>query len=50
VMADPITHLSKLRRSRAFGPQFDRVLEQDPILTPTPLVTDILSENQQHLT
>ena len=45
VMADPIT-----RQSRAFGPQFDRVLEQDPILTPTPLFADILSENRQHLT
>jgi hypothetical protein len=44
-MADPITHLSKLRQSRAFGPQFDRVLEQDPILTPTPLFADILFEN-----
>jgi hypothetical protein len=31
VMADPITNLSKLRQSRAFDPQFDRVLEQDPI-------------------
>ena len=50
VMADPITHLSKLRQSRAFGPQFDRVLEQDPILTPTPMFADILSENRQHLT
>jgi hypothetical protein len=50
VMADPITQLSKLRHSRAFGPQFDRVLEQDPILTPTPMFSDILSENEQHLT
>jgi hypothetical protein len=50
VMADPITHLSKLRRSRAFGPQFDRVLEQDPILTPTPMFADILSEKWRHLT
>jgi hypothetical protein len=29
VMADPIAHLSKLRQSRAFDRQFDRVLEQD---------------------
>jgi hypothetical protein len=50
VMADPITHLSKLRQSRAFDPQFDRVLEQHPILTRTPMFADIFSENQQHLT
>jgi TniQ len=45
VMADPIAQLSKLRQSRAFGPQFDRVLEQDPILTPMSLFADILPEN-----
>ena len=50
VMADPIPQLSKLRKSRAFGPQFDRVLEQDPILTPTPMIADILHENRRHLT
>jgi hypothetical protein len=31
VMAEPITNLSKLRQSRPFDPQFDRVREQDPI-------------------
>jgi hypothetical protein len=50
VMADPITHLQKLRQSRAFGPQFDRVLEQHPILTPTPMFSRILSEKWRHLT
>jgi hypothetical protein len=38
VMADPIA-------PRAFGPQFDRVLEQDPILTPMSIFADILPEN-----
>jgi hypothetical protein len=34
VMKNPLEHLSRLRQSRAFGPQFDRVLAQDPIVTP----------------
>jgi hypothetical protein len=32
VMKNPLEHLSRLRQSRAFGPQFDRVLAQDPIV------------------
>jgi hypothetical protein len=43
VMNDPLEQLSRLRQSRAFGPQFDRVLEQDPIVTPNTLL-------QSHLT
>jgi hypothetical protein len=31
VMKNPLEQLSRLRQSRAFGPQFDRVLAQDPI-------------------
>jgi len=34
VMTNPLEQLSRLRQSRAFGPQFDRVLSQDPIVTP----------------
>jgi hypothetical protein len=34
VMKNPLEHLSRLRQSRAFGPQFDRVLAQDPIVAP----------------
>jgi hypothetical protein len=34
VMKNPLEHLSRLRQSRAFGPQFDRVLAQDPIVPP----------------
>jgi hypothetical protein len=34
VMKNPLEQLSRLRQSRAFGPQFDRVLSQDPIVTP----------------
>jgi hypothetical protein len=37
VMNNPLEHLSLLRQSRAFGPQFDRVLAQDPIVTPNTL-------------
>ena len=33
VMKNPLDQLSRLRQSRAFGPQFDRVLAQNPILT-----------------
>lgn len=43
VMKDPLVQLSRLRQSRAFGPQFDRVLAQDPIVTPNTLL-------QSHLT
>jgi hypothetical protein len=43
VMKNPLEHLSLLRQSRAFGPQFDRVLAQDPIVTPNTLP-------QSHLT
>ena len=43
VMKAPLEQLSLLRQSRAFGPQFDRVLAQDPILTPNALL-------QSHLT
>lgn len=43
VMKNPLEHLSLMRQSRAFGPQFDRVLAQDPILTPNTLP-------QSHLT
>ena len=43
VMKNPLEQLSRLRQSRAFGPQFDRVLAQDPILTPNALL-------QSHLT
>jgi hypothetical protein len=38
VMKNPIEQISLLRQSRAFGPQFDRVLAQDPIVTPDPLL------------
>jgi hypothetical protein len=37
VMKNPLEPLSRLRQSRAFGPQFDRVLAQDPIVTPNTL-------------
>jgi hypothetical protein len=37
VMKNPLEHLSLLRQSRAFGPQVDRVLAQDPIVTPNTL-------------
>ena len=37
VMKNPLEHLSLLCQSRAFGPQFDRVLAQDPIVTPNTL-------------
>ena len=37
VMKNPIEQISMLRQSRAFGPQFDRVLAQDPIIAPEPL-------------
>jgi hypothetical protein len=37
VMENPIEQISLLRQSRAFGPQFDRVLAQDPIITPGPI-------------
>ena len=43
VMKNPIEQLSRLRQSKAFGPQFDRVLAQDPIMTPNTLL-------QSHLT
>ncbi len=43
VMTNPLEQLSRLRQSRAFGPQFDRVLAQDPIVTPNTLP-------QSHLT
>jgi hypothetical protein len=43
VMKNPLEQLSRLRQSRAFGPQFDRVLAQDPIVTPNALL-------QSHLT
>lgn len=43
VMTNPIEQLSRLRQSRAFGPQFDRVLAQDPIVAPDTLL-------QSHLT
>jgi hypothetical protein len=43
VMTNPLEQLSRLRQSRAFGPQFDRVLAQDPIVTPNTLL-------QSHLT
>jgi hypothetical protein len=35
VMKNPLQQLSRLRQSRAFGPQFDRVLAQDPMTTGT---------------
>jgi hypothetical protein len=35
VMKKPLEQLSLLRQSRAFGPQFDRVLAQDPSSRPT---------------
>jgi hypothetical protein len=38
VMKNPIEQISLLRQSWAFGPQFDRVLAQDPIVTPDPLL------------
>ena len=38
VMTYPIEQLSRLRQSRAFGPQFDRVLAQDPIVSPNTLL------------
>jgi hypothetical protein len=37
VMENPIEQISLLRQSRAFGPQFDGVLAQDPIITPDPI-------------
>jgi hypothetical protein len=37
VMKNPLEHLSRLGQSRAFGPQFDRVLAQDPIVAPKSL-------------
>ena len=37
VMKNPLEHLSLMRQSRAFGPQFDRVLAQDPIDKPNTL-------------
>ena len=43
VMKNPLEQLSRLRQSRAFGQQFDRVLAQDPIVTPNALL-------QSHLT
>ncbi len=43
VMINPHEQLSRLRQSRAFGPQFDRVLAQDPIVAPNTLL-------QSHLT
>lgn len=43
VMTNPLERLSRLRQSRAFGPQFDRVLAQDPIVTANTLL-------QSHLT
>jgi hypothetical protein len=43
VMTNPLEQLSRLRQSRAFGPQLDRVLAQDPIVTPNTLL-------QSHLT
>jgi hypothetical protein len=42
-MKNPLEQLSGLRQSRAFGPQFARVLAQDPIVTPNMLP-------QSHLT
>ena len=42
-MKNPLEQLSRLRQSRAFGPQFDRVLAQDPIVTPN-------TPPQSHLT
>lgn len=42
-MKNPLERLSRLRQSRAFGPQFDKVLAQDPIVTPNTLL-------QSHLT
>jgi hypothetical protein len=38
VMTNPLEQLSRLRQSRAFSPQFDRVLAQDPIVTPYTLM------------
>jgi hypothetical protein len=43
VMKNPIEQISLLRQSRAFGPQFDRVLVQDPIVTPDPLLQSRLT-------
>ena len=43
VMTNPLEQLSRLRQSRAFGTQSDRVLSQHPILTPNTLP-------QSHLT
>ena len=43
MMKNPLEQLSRLRQSRAFGPQFDRVLAQDPVMTPNTLL-------QSHLT
>jgi hypothetical protein len=37
VMKNPLERLSLMRQSRAFGPQFDRVLAQDPIDKPNTL-------------
>jgi hypothetical protein len=43
VMKNPIEQISLLRQSRPFGPQFDRVLAQDPIVTPDPLLQSRLT-------
>jgi hypothetical protein len=43
VMKNPIEQISRLRQSRAFGPQFDRVLAQDPIVTPDPILQSRLT-------
>lgn len=43
VMKNPIEQISLLRQSRAFGPQFDRVLAQDPIITPDPILQSRLT-------
>jgi hypothetical protein len=38
VMKNPLEQLTSLRQSRAFGLHFDRVLTQDPIVTPNTLM------------
>ena len=43
VMKTLLEQLTRPRQSRAFGPQFDRVFAQDPIMTPNTLL-------QSHLT
>jgi hypothetical protein len=43
VMKNPIEQISLLRQSRPFGPQFDRVLAQDKIVTPDPLLQSRLT-------